>query len=630
MKGSELRALSGGVPRRRRGRGGRRVIAVFTALAALLAGPALFAGVQDGLEDVVMSPRIGVTVVNLYNDHCAACHDHPVGQMPSRAVLGMMTREAIYEALTTGKMQLQAQSLTNHEKSLLAASLPQEPPLPEPDMAANRCSRSAASPPDASAWSAWGVDPENSRFQPRPGFSAAQAPRLKPKWVFAYPGGSVSSLPIVVGGTVYSASMRGDVFALDAASGCTRWSGKVKGGVRAAPVFGQAGARPAIFVTDNAGFVEALDARTGAALWSSPLGADRGASTSGSPVYYQGRVYAPFGAVGIGASGADADCCTSRGGLAAFDAASGTRLWLSHTIAEPAHPTRVTAAGRQLQGPAGAAVWSAPTIDPKRRRIYVGTGNDYAAPGSDASDAIIAYDLDSGERIWVNQVAKGDIWQVGCQEHPGPNCAAPQGQDTDFGMPPILVRLGGGRDMLVAGSKNGVVYAFDPDAKGKLLWQRRLTHGGALGGLIFGAAVADGTVYMPVSSGLADTDQTGGLAALRLADGSVAWWSPPKPVRCGWGRNVCSPAYSAAVAAVPGLIFSGAADGHIRAFAMRDGALLWDFDVGRVFPAVNGVTAQGGAIGRGGQTIAGGMLYLNAGGGYSRSNALIAFSVDGR
>jgi polyvinyl alcohol dehydrogenase (cytochrome) len=83
---------------------------------------------------------------------------------------------------------------------------------------------------------------------------------------------------------------------------------------------------------------------------------------------------------------------------------------------------------------------------------------------------------------------------------------------------------------------------------------------------------------------------------------------------------------------IPGVVFSGSLDGHLRAYATDTGATVWDFDTGHAFPAVNGGKATGGAISGYGQTIAGGMVYLNAGGGYfgPPGNALLAFGVEKR
>ena len=80
-------------------------------------------------------------------------------------------------------------------------------------------------------------------------------------------------------------------------------------------------------------------------------------------------------------------------------------------------------------------------------------------------------------------------------------------------------------------------------------------------------------------------------------------------------------------------VFSGMLDGHLRAYSSHDGRILWDFDTGRKFPAVNAKEAQGGSLNLGGPTIAGGMLFVNS--GYARfagrnGYLLLAFSIDGK
>ena len=54
-------------------------------------------------------------------------------------------------------------------------------------------------------------------------------------------------------------------------------------------------------------------------------------------------------------------------------------------------------------------------------------------------------------------------------------------------------------------------------------------------------------------------------------------------------RRPCSPAQSSAVTAITGVVFSGSLDGQFRAYSMKDGKLIWDFDTFRESKAVNGV-----------------------------------------
>jgi polyvinyl alcohol dehydrogenase (cytochrome) len=124
----------------------------------------------------------------------------------------------------------------------------------------------------------------------------------------------------------------------------------------------------------------------------------------------------------------------------------------------------------------------------------------------------------------------------------------------------------------------------------------------------------------------------GGLTALRIANGEKIWFSPP--IVCApTAKPGCSPAQSQAVTAIPGVVFSGSLDGHLRAYSAGEGKIVWDFDTVRNYQTVNGVRATGGPLNGPGGVVAGGMLFVNS--GYARlgsipGNVLLAFSVDGK
>jgi polyvinyl alcohol dehydrogenase (cytochrome) len=182
-----------------------------------------------------------------------------------------------------------------------------------------------------------------------------------------------------------------------------------------------------------------------------------------------------------------------------------------------------------------------------------------------------------------------------------------------------------------------MVYALDPGRKGEIVWTQRVAKGGTIGGVQWGMASDGQNVYAAASDAYFFTkdqmrvlapDQGGGLTALRVAEGTTAWHVAPQP--CG-SRPGCSPAQSAALTAIPGVVFSGSMDGHMRAFASEDGKLVWDFDTRREFPTVNGVAAKGGAIDGPGPVVVNGMLFMNS--GYGRfggapGNVLLAFAPE--
>jgi polyvinyl alcohol dehydrogenase (cytochrome) len=330
----------------------------------------------------------------------------------------------------------------------------------------------------------------------------------------------------------------------------------------------------------------------------------------------------------------DYECCTFRGSLVAIDAHTGTRIWKTHALSEEPKPYRRTPGGTQLHGPAGAAIWGAPTPDPKRGVIYAGTGNSDTDLPAGGADAIIAFDLETGRIRWVNQIQAGDNFVVSCM-NAGDNCPQAPGPDFDFGSSTILRRLPNGSEVLLAGQKSGILFALDPDNGGRILWKTTLGGGSALGGIEWGFAADASRAYVPIDDNLTPPDRKRpGLSAVTIATGSVLWHTPAPAARCAGGSERCSNAQSAAITAIPGVVFSGTADGHLRAYTADDGRIIWSFDTAaKPYAAVNGRQAIGGTIDAGGATVANGMLYINSGYGTIMGrpgNALLAFSVDGK
>src|SRR5262245_35449915 len=209
-------------------------------------------------------------------------------------------------------------------------------------------------------------------------------------------------------------------------------------------------------------------------------------------------------------------------------------------------------------------------------------------------------DLDSGKILWSRQALASDAWNTACRLEDKSNCAESEGPDFDFASGPILVTLPNARSALVAGQKSGMVHAIDPDQRGAILWQTRVGKGGINGGVQWGSAADQSNVYValsdigriaiPNSQGTEPDPKTGGgMFALRLTNGQQVWRTAPPP--CG-DRKRCSPAQSAAVSAIPGVVFSGSVDGHLRAFSTSNGAIVWDFDTVRAYETINAVPAR--------------------------------------
>lgn len=484
---------------------------------------------------------------------------------------------------------------------------------------------------DAPSWNGWGAGYSNARFQDaeHAGLSPAQVPKLRLKWAFGLPQGADSfSQPTVAAGRVFVGSDNGFVYAVDAGSGCVYWSFRADSAIRSAPVFvrAAAGASPPFMLLfgDVQKRVYALDAQSGRQLWKTRVDDQFRSHMTASPAYFDGKLFVPISGTETLVGGKENyECCSMRGAVVAVDAATGKILWRTETIAEKATPRGRNQAGVQLWGPAGASVWNTPTIDARRRLVYVGTGNGYTAPAAPTTDSILALSVDTGQIMWHHQEFSGDAFIGGCAKTnaAGGNCPEKLGPDWDFGgASVVLQKLPDGRDILVAAGKGGVAVALDPDRKGEVLWRTTLYDGDppSAGGLVVFGATADGQrIYYPLNQ------PGGGIAAVDVRDGKRLWTRT--------GITTDKRGQSAAASSIPGVVFTGAWDGTLRAYSSR-GDLLWSFDTAREFPTVNGVAAKGGSLGQPGATIAGGMLFIGSGYVGTQSgmpgNVILAFAPE--
>lgn len=584
----------------------------------------------------------------IYRQACASCHESGENRAPSLAALRELSREAIRDSLASGTMAAVGATLSEAQAAAVASYLVAGA---APARAGQRqsCPDAPWSEPFAGPrWVGWGADLANTRFQPAEfaRLEAADVPRLRLRWAFGLPDSDrARGHPTVAGGRIFLGARNGRLYALEAKSGCLVWQFKARAEVRSAVVLDRTNrrGRHVAYFGDAKANVYAVDALTGRQLWRTRIDAHEAAMITGSPTLHADRLY-----VGVSSyeefSGTFPryECCTFRGSVVALDAADGERVWKTYTVPEEPQATGRNRRGGVRYGPSGAAIWSAPTIDARLGRLYVATGDNYSDPPTADSDAIIAYDLANGARVWSRQFTSGDAYNMACNpSSDATNCPEADGPDFDFGSSPILVELAEGSRLLVAGQKSGVVHAVDPDRAGAVVWQRRAGEGGKLGGIQFGPAADGQNVYVAVSDisfGRQRTpdgksfvgpkvDSGGGMTAYRLADGKRIWHTPGFP--CPPDRKGCSPAQSAAVTVIPGVAFSGSLDGFIRAYAIEDGRVLWSYDTVRTYAdTVNGVPAKGGSLNGPGPVVVDGMLYVNSGYGQFGSipgNVFLAF-----
>ena len=485
--------------------------------------------------------------------------------------------------------------------SALAASvLAQSNPCP----AGSRFGDPSASP----AWNGWGVDSSNARFQPAKAaqLAADQVAKLKLKWAFGFPGvRSVMGQPSVVAGRVFLGVDTGAVYALDAPTGCLYWTFQAEGSVRSAITVERLGTtRYAAFFGDLKANAYAVDAATGELIWKTHADPHALARITAAPKVVEGRVYIGLASGEEGAAMRQYECCSFRGSVVALDAASGKQIWKTYTIAEEPKPVGKNSDGTVRWAPAGAGVWNSPTIDLKRRALYVGTGDAFTEPAANTTDAIMAFDLDTGKILWTKQDTANDAWLLGCTgKTPPENCPKDLGPDQDFGASPILKTLADGRTILVAGQKSGNVWAHDVDRQGAVVWRTALVNNTTeFGGkIVWGGAADEQKAYFGLGPG--------GIGAVQIKDGERQWFTPLEPTP----ELAKHPGQDGPLTAIPGVIFSGGWDGVLRALSAATGKVIWEYNTMQEFSTVNGIPGKGGSMGAAGPTVAAGTLFVPSG-----------------
>lgn len=588
----------------------------------------------------------GEAGAKLFDVHCAACHTGADTQAgPHLAAMRQMSASQIRFAMTRGKMREQSKGLSRNELWTLLGFITGESTASgyQPPATA-LCSKNAADidlrrVPVPS----WGVTPRNSRYQADTTITPANVGTLELAWAFGLPQTTdARSHPVVTGDTVFVLAVSGRVFALDRASGCIRWQFESAAPLRSPITLGISQSEPVLYFADFETNVHAVSARTGQLVWKTRVGLFDASTVTGGSVQHGDTLFVPVSAFGVAlAANPQYECCKSHGAVRALDARTGEIRWTTR-MADPAQPTYKNSVGVQQWGPSGVPVWTTPTIDVERQRIYVGTGENTSTPATELSDAIIALDMKTGAIEWVFQATRDDAYNNACGFRRGPNCPKEDGPDFDFGAAPVLADLPRGGQILVAGQKSGTVHALNPE-NGDVVWQTVLSQGTALGGVHWGISVAGDRVIVPVSDPewpLPNYVPKPGIYALDIADGRVLWahkaqrgckvegewFAPSEP----WPACSFYYGFSAAASTAAGLAFAGSLDGTAYAFDIGNGQVLWEYPTVRSFDSVNGVITHGGAIDNPGMQIADDMLFLQS--GYSMfaqmpGNALLAFKL---
>ena len=580
----------------------------------------------------------------LYTARCAMCHS--LGFLaPTVEQIARLSVEQVEAAMWHGAMQEHANGLSRPERLAIARWLGNDRTIVRtPAAGVKLCQTTAASAAHVDSWPGWSPDNRLNRHVPDPAITPARVQGAVLKWAHPFPSHaafSSSGNPVAVrDGVIYTGNLNHFIYALDEATGCARWTFYAEGRVRSNVALGDG----RLVFGDLMANVYALDVKTGALRWRARADWTPGARITGNVTLHKGIAYVPVSSLEeVAAMKMDLPCCTFRGAVVAFDMSNGEMLWKTHTIDRYPEYLGTNTMGIDRFGPSGVPVWSGIAVDEQRGLLYVGNGNQFTEPVVAESDAVMALDMKTGAKRWVKNLAPEqmggqDIYHLACEAWWDPerkNCSPdnPRGHgDRDIGAPPALVTRTDGKDVIIAGSKDGMLYALDPDADGAVLWNLRVGRGGEMGGIEFGVATDGRYAYAPVVDMDADMSSDGSLTAVDLITGKAVWRVENIAAACaGKPTPPCGNAVLTPPTVAGGVVFAGLVDGTLRAYDTSSGREVWRFDTARDFDGVNGLRGNGGSLGNGGPVIVGKRIYVTSGFNILNTgiagNVLLAFEI---
>ena len=624
-------------------------------LAALVFSLA-FAGAAAAQNDTARQlPHPGQAV---YRANCAACHDNPdQTRSPAKATLAAMSYQVLSFALTKGKMQAQAAALSETDRGDLINYLTGRSTASlDAWSKAMMCdgAKAGVNLKPAASVSTFGFDARNTRALSarQTGLTTAGLSRLDLAWAIAFPSVTmIRAQPAVVGNTVFlpvaeaSAMYAFDVS--DRARPCLKWVYNTPGGapLRSSPGYGViADGRAVLAFSGLDSTVHVVEAATGKPVWTKNVASYSYSLTTGTPTVLKDRIIVPVSQFEIMQAASNAvTCCNNHGFVLSLEPATGAQQWRYDTMPD-AQPIRDRGDGKMLYGPSGAPIWNSPVVDEKRGLVYFGTGEANSPPAHRNTNALIAIRLADGKEVWSHQATADDIYNAGCGPKPRKeqlNCVSETVyRDVDFGASLILGRLANGKDVVFAGQKSGTVWALDPDS-GKVIWRHDIGTGAANGGIHWGIAFKDDTLYVPVAQvgrplpggEPIDANLKPGMYAVDARTGVIKWQYSATP-DCANGRDAKTPrcernyGFSGAPTVIDGAVVQGSLDGRLFVLDVKTGRELWKFDTLRDYATLNGVPGKGGSID--GASIVGVNGLLLSGSGYGMfgqapGNLLLAF-----
>lgn len=331
---------------------------------------------------------------------------------------------------------------------------------------AGGCATSPSSTRGIADWPSYNRSLTSERFATLDGITVGNVARLRVACTYDLGiDTSFQTGPIVVGRTLYATSEK-DTFAIDAATCVEKW--RVKEDVADSYLKVNRGAAyldGRLFRGLQDGRVVAYDARDGRRLWEARIAdSSKGESVPAAPIVWNGMVF-------IGQAGGDNKGVKGR--MYALDAATGRQKWETWLVPREQDRTAPASEGARIAAPTwrnepdiaitGGATWTSYTLDPRSGLLYVPGGN----PAPD-----FVRGMRPGRNLFTNSVVVLDARTGEYRRHF--ELVPEDFHDWDVSAAPTLVRTRGGRALLAAAPKDGLLYGFDLDS-GERLYQTAVT-----------------------------------------------------------------------------------------------------------------------------------------------------------
>ncbi|MBB6093464.1 outer membrane protein assembly factor BamB [Povalibacter uvarum] len=362
-------------------------------------------------------------------------------------------------------------------------------------------------------------------------------------------GAGVSSTPAIVDGVVYFSDYAGWLKAVNAETGAEIWSKRLQNTMLTPSPFVSG---DSVYIAGDNSNVYSVNRSTGEVRWTVKIETTPYNRIWSSPMVVGDTLL-------IGAASYQVFFAATplfRGSVVALDIKTGAEKW-RFSVCPPA-----SCGG-------GVSVWSSVAVDPDLKLAFIGTGQAYFTPAGPYSDALLAINYETGALVWHHQITADDVYTINGGS-----------LDRDVGAAPNLFEAsinGSVRKLVGVGDKGGHYTVVDRET-GQRVWQRtvdpRTPSGSPIGGVMGTPTVADGRIYFTNNTSTVGTGRfdarpgTSTAFALDAATGDIVW-NLNLPAGSFSGNTVAN-----------GLLYFITWDGQLRVIDATNGTLLHSMPVG--------------------------------------------------